>query len=215
MSHKVRNKLPANWPLPRKGNKYFAIASHSSNEGIPVRIALRDILKIANTAKEVRLMLLNKEVKINGKIRVDSKFPVKINDVVSLKNTKKNYRLVVAGKKLKFEEVSDKEANKKIVKVVGKVLLSKGKYQINLEDGTNYLSKENFKTGNSAVINFIENKIEKIIEIKENAEVKVISGKHAGKEGKILTVIPEKKECLIKFVEGESKLPMRIILVIE
>ncbi len=213
--HKTRSELPVNWPLPRKGTKYFVTSSHSPQEGIPIQIALRDILKVGSTRKEIRFMLLNKEISVNGKVRINKKFPVKVFDVLTLKNAGKSYRLEIAGKKLKFVEVSGKEANKKIVKIAGKVLLSKNSFQMNLEDGTNFIVKETFTTGGSAVLNLKENKIEKILELKEGAKVFIVSGKHSGKEGKVKEIFADKKEYLIKFDEGEAKLPLKVVLVVD
>lgn len=213
--HKTRSELPANWPLPRKGTKYFVTSSHSPQEGIPIQIALRDVLKVGNTRKEVRFMLLNKEISVNGKVRINKKFPIKVFDVLTIQKLGKSYRLEIAGKKLKFVEVSGKEANKKTVKIVGKVLLSKNSFQMNLEDGTNFIVKEKFNTGSSAVLNLKENKIEKILELKEGAKVFIVSGRHSGKEGKVKEVFADEKEYLIKFNEGEAKLPLKVVLVVD
>jgi small subunit ribosomal protein S4e len=213
--HKTRSELPANWPLPRKGTKYFVTSSHSPQEGIPIQIALRDVLKVGSTRKEIRFMLLNKEISVNGKVRINKKFPVKVFDVLTLKNIGKSYRLEIAGKKLKFTEVGGKEANKKIVKIVGKVLLSKNSFQMNLEDGTNFIVKDTFNTGSSAILNLKENKIEKILELKEGAKVFIVSGRHSGKEGKVKEVFADEKEYLIKFTEGEAKLPLKVVLVVD
>jgi len=213
--HKTRSELPANWPLPRKGTKYFVVSSHSPSDGIPLQIVLRDILKVGATRKETRFMLLNKEVSVNKQVRISKKFPVRIFDIVTLQKTNKNYRLIIGGKKVKFEEISEKDSNKKIVKIVGKVLLSKTSFQMNLEDGSNFIVKDSFKTGDSAVLNLKEKKIEKIVALKEGAKVFIVSGKHSGKEGKIKQIFEDKKEYLIKLNEEEVKLPLKVILVID
>jgi len=211
--HKTRSELPVNWPLPRKGTKYFVGSSHSPNEGIPLQIVLRDILKVGATRKEIRFMLLNKEISVNGKIRINKKFPVKLFDVLTIQKLGKSYRLETAGKKLKFTEISGKDVNKKVVKIIGKILISKNTFQMNLEDGSNFIVKEKFNTGSSVVLSLKENKIEKMLELKEGAKVFIVSGKHSGKEGKVKEVFADEKEYLIKFDEGEAKLPLKVILV--
>jgi len=213
--HKTRSELPVNWPLPRKGTKYFVGSSHSPNEGIPIQIVLRDILKVGDTRKEIRFMLLAKEISVNGKVRINKKFPVKVFDIITVQKLGKSYRLEITRKKLKLTEVKEKDANKKIVKIIGKILLSKNSFQMNLQDGSNFIVKDKFNTGSSAVLNLKENKIEKILELKDGAKVLVVSGKHSGKEGKVTEVFADKKEYLIKFDDGEAKLPLRVILVID
>lgn len=217
MAHNKRQSMPNNWPIARKGNVYFVNSSHAKNEGMPILVALRDVLKIAKTAKEVRMMTLAKEVLVNQKVRQEVKFPVQVFDVLSLPKMKKNYRLEVVGKRLKFNEVDDKAAAKNIAKIIGKVLISKDVVQMNLEDGTNLISKQNFSVGDTAVISLKDNKLEKVIPLKEGAKVLIVSGKHSGKHGKVLKInsVDKKKDYLIKFEEGESLLPIKTLLAID
>jgi small subunit ribosomal protein S4e len=212
--HNTRTELPKSWPMPRKGTKYFIVANHDNDKAIPLLIALRDILKVVKTRREARYMMLNKEVSVNGRMRRDEKFPVRLFDVITFEKTKKSYKLSISGKKVKFEEVSGKDAGRKIVRIINKVLISKDKIQMNLEDGTNFIVKEKFTTGDSAVISLKENKIEKMIPMKEGAKVLIVGGKHSGKEGKVLEVL-ENKEYLIKLGTAEVKLPLKTLLAVD
>lgn len=213
--HNTRNEMPNSWPIARKGTKYFSMSSHANRKGIPVAIVLRDILKIVKTMKEARYLLLNKEVKINGKARKEEKFPINLFDILTIEKLNKNYELVIDGKKVKFKEISAKDATKKTVKIIGKVLLTKNKMQINLADGSNYIMKEQFAVGDSVIINLKENKIEKIIALKDGAKVFVMSGKHSGKQGKVIESKKEKGEYIIKFEDEEAVLPTRLLLAME
>jgi small subunit ribosomal protein S4e len=217
MPHNKRQSMPKNWPMTRKGNVYFVNSSHAQNEGMPLLVALRDVLKIVQTAKEVRMMTLAKEVLVNQKVRQEVKFPVQVFDVLSLPKVKKNYRLEVVGKRLKFVEVDDKAASRNVAKIIGKVLVAKDVVQMNLEDGTNLISKEKFSVGDTAVISLKDNKLEKVIPLKEGAKVLVVGGKHSGKHGKVakINMIDNKKEYLIKFEEGEAILPVKTLLAID
>ncbi len=215
--HNKRQSMPKNWPIARKGNTYYVNSSHSPRNGIPVVIVLRDILEIVETYKEAKLMCMNKEVKINEITRRDETFPLRVFDILSLDKIKKTYRVEVIGKKIKLAEISAKETSKKVVKIIGKKILPKKVVQMNLDDGSNFLVKEKFAVGDSAVLNLKENKVEKILALKEGAKVFVVSGKHSGKQGKIteLKFSEKRKECLIKFDEGESVLRQETLLVVE
>ena len=46
MSYLRRQKIPKNWPLPRKGTAYVVKPSFSTNKGIPILIILRDLLNL-------------------------------------------------------------------------------------------------------------------------------------------------------------------------
>lgn len=215
--HKTRSEMPKEWPLPRKGTKYFIVGTHATDKGIPLVIALRDILKIVDTAKEARIMILNGEVRVNQQVRKNERFPVRLFDILSLEKAKKNYKLDIAGKRVQLKEVSAKESEKKTIKIVGKVLLAKDKLQMNLEDGSNFLVKEKFFVGDSAVIALKENKVEKIVPMKEGARVLIVSGRHSGKEGKIKEMASDAsgKSYLVKFEEGEANLPLKTLQAIE
>jgi len=214
--HKKRSELPTSWPLPRKGTKYFVVGTHATTNGIPLIIAFRDILGIVKTNRELRVMLQNKDIFVNQKVRTNEKFPIRAFDILTYGKVKKNLRLVIVGKKMKFEEIKENEANEKTVRIIGKVILSKDKIQMNLEDGTNLLVKEKFSLGDSAVIDLKEIKLKTILPMKEGAKVFVVSGKHAGNEGKVKEIILQngKKEYLIKLKDSEAKLLIKTLLVV-
>lgn len=215
--HVKRNEMPKAWPMPRKGNTFIARAEHAKGQGIPLVFILRDILKLAKTKKEVRFFLLKGDVKVNNRVRKSEKFPLQVFDTISIEKISKNYKLVIQNKKFKLEEVSGKEANKKIVKIIGKKILANKKIQINLEDGTNYLYGKEFSIGDSAVVETKKNEIEAILPLKKGANIEVISGKHAGEKGKLedITSLSRTKKYTIKLKDKEVELPLKTLLVIE
>ena len=73
-----RAKASRKLPLPRKGTKYLARASSHLNSGVPVVIAIRDMLKLAKTSKEVKKMINERMIKINGKEVKDLKESIKL-----------------------------------------------------------------------------------------------------------------------------------------
>lgn len=215
--HQKRNKISKTWPIHRKGTKFVAIASHNSKKGIPLLFLIRNVLKIAETRKEVKYMTLNGLVKINNKIRKDESFPVQVFDVISFDKSKKGYRLEIVNKKFKLKEISGKELDKKIIKISNKKNIKKNIVQMNLEDGQNILSKEKFSVGDSIILNTKDNKIEKILQLKVGANIEIIGGKHAGKVGKLkeIIILERERRYNIKLKDREVALPLRAILVIE
>jgi len=214
-----RSKMPKTWPVARKSTKsrYIAVPSHSGSKGITLLFIIRDLLKIAMTRKEVRVIMLNGDVKVNNTVRKDDRFTVQVFDVVQFDKIKKNYKLVIVNRKFKLEEVSEKESHKKIVKIIGKILLAKGRVQMNLEDGQNFLAKESFSVGDSVVINTKEKKIEKVLPLKEGARVEIIVGKHAGETGMLRKIeqMDRKRIYSVKLKDKEVGLPAKTVLVIE
>jgi ribosomal protein S4E len=52
--HQTRQQATTRLPITRKGTKYVARASSDLENSVPVVIAMRDILKLAKTKREVR-----------------------------------------------------------------------------------------------------------------------------------------------------------------
>jgi small subunit ribosomal protein S4e len=212
--HQTRRGIPTTWPIPKKGTKYVAVASNSKTKAIPLVIVLRDLLKIGKTRREVRQILLDNNVSVNHKVRKNGKFPVKYLDVVQLKGGK-NYRMVIENKKFGLKE--EKNVESKIVKIVGKISLNNKRVQMNLEDGTNTLAKEKFSVGDSAVLSLKDNKVLRVLSLKEGAKVEIVSGKHVGAVGKIKAERKLERETryLVQLDKMEVELPQKTLQVIE
>ena len=207
------------WPIPRKGRglRFVARPSHAGHKGISLLFLLRDVLKIAATRKEAKFMTLNGLVKVNNKVRHDENFPVQVFDTLNLEAAKKNYRLEIVNKKFALKEINGKEAEKKVVKIRGKKVLAKGLIQMNLEDGQNIVTKEKFSVGDSVVLDTKNDKVTKVLPLKEGANVEVIVGKHAGEKGKLVKFeeLTRGRNYVVKLEAGEVSLPFKTILVIE
>ena len=218
MAHIKKTQMPKSWPVPRKGRgkRYIAVPSHATSKGISLLFLLRDALKLVKTRKEAKYMTLNGMVKVNNKARHDENFPVQVLDVVNLEKAKLNYRLEIVNRKFNLKEVSGKDADTKIVKISGKKVIGKDKIQMNLDDGQNIITKEKFSVGDSALLNTKDDKIEKILPLKEGANVEVIIGKHAGEKGKLegFEELTRGRNYIVKLEDKTVSLPYRTILVI-
>jgi len=191
MSHIKRISMEKSWPLPRKGNKYVTAPYPGRNlrYALPLRIVLRDLIKIGHTQKEIKTILCGSNVLVNGRVRKDEKYPFGIFDVLSLPKIGKNYTLMLTTKgKLIIREISAKDAGIKICKVIGKKTLSNGRNQINFIDGRNIISEEKVNTGDSVMIELKDNKIIKVLPMRVGADVYVIGGEHIGEKGKIAEI---------------------------
>lgn len=220
MAHIKKTEMPKTWPVPRKGKRkrFIAVPSHGISKGISLLFLLRDVLKVVKTRKEARFMTLNGMVKINNKIRHDENFPVNVLDVLNLSvdKTNKYYRLQIVNKKFNLVEVSEKESESKIVKIVGKKILSGGKVQMNLRDGQNFLTSQKFSVGDSALVDTKNDKVSKILTLKKGAKVEIILGKHAGDSGEIVGFeeLVRGRNYEIKLENSTVLLPYKTILVI-
>ncbi|NMB66844.1 hypothetical protein GYA25_02190 [Candidatus Woesearchaeota archaeon] len=216
MSHLTRQEIPKEWPLPRKGGVYIIRPNNNLSKGIPVLIILRDILKLGNNRREIKKIIHDKKVLLNDKFVKDEKENVLLFDVLKFPLIKKNYRLSISEQgKFLLEEINEKESEKKISKIIGKKILKNKKIQVNLSDGTNFLFNEKFKINDSVVIDLKNRKIEKVLPLKEGTKIKVYSGKHIGKTGKIISLDEKMKMAKISSNNQDINVLIKQIMVIE
>lgn len=187
--HLTRQEISKKVPIPRKGTKYIVRTISHIHKGVPVLIALRDMLKIAKTAKEAKAIL--PQIKINGRTVSDIRETIKL---FNLLEADKVYRLsILPTNKFFFEEVKEKDT--RLVKVINKKLVKGGNIQISLHDGTNIISKEkSIKVGDSLYLD-ANNKIKKHLPLEKGKKVFLIGGKFIGKtavvqevKGKVLVL---------------------------
>jgi small subunit ribosomal protein S4e len=184
---------PRFWRVPKK--EYTWVVSpkpgpHPKFYCIPLQIVARNILKIAETAKEAMTIIRRGEIFVDGKPRKDHGYPVGLFDTISLPKTKQYYRVVPALNGLVLAEISEKESKRKISKIKNKTSV-RGKLQLNLSDGKNiFAADKKYKTGDSLLLELPSLKIIEHIPLAAGNIGIVSKGKNAGKVGKIKEVIP-------------------------
>ncbi len=191
--HQKRGSSPSTWPIPRKGSKFvpkILPGAHSKDNGMPLLVLLRDVLGVGHSRKEVKYILTNRNVLIDGRVRIKDKLPVGHMDVVEIPKLNKYYRIQLhTSSKLHAKEISDSEKNFKICKVIGKRNIRQGKTQISLHDGRNIILEKDderiskIKNQYSVKISIPEQEILDIYPLEEGARAMVTEGNHRGKIG--------------------------------
>jgi small subunit ribosomal protein S4e len=193
--HIKRPAIPKSWPIKRRGIVFVARprpGPHSFKLGLPLKLVLRDILGKGKTAKEVRKILHDKEILVDGVRRKDSNFPVGIMDVIETKKGEEAYRVLLNKGKINLIKIDKKEYNIKPCKIKGKSKVN-GKTQLNLYDGKNIIvEKDEYKTGDTIVISLPKHEIKEHIKFEKGCLIYLIGGKHSGDIGKIEDIISNK-----------------------
>jgi len=204
--YQTRKASSIKLPIPKKGTKYVARASSDLENSVPLVIAIRDILKLAKTAREVKKMINAGLLKINGRKATHLNEAIKLFNILEADKT---YRLtLLPTKKFSFEETKEKN---KLCKVIGKTLQRKGKVQFHLHDGSNVISSQNIAIGDSLVIDF-DGKIKSHIPLAKNSEVFVFNGKYAGLKAKVEHI--ENKKVRIKINGISTIIPESEVIAI-
>lgn len=206
--HQIRQAVTTKLPIPRKGTTYVARALNHHRNAVPVLIAVRDMLRLAQNAREVKRMIRQQLLKINGRVVRDPRESIKL---FNLFEADKRYRLTLLPTgKFALKEIGQED---RLGKVIGKRLLKEGKVQLNLHDGTNVLTlKRSIAVGDSVYLNG-ESTITGHVPLEKGREVFVIVGKHQGKVGKIASI--EQRAVRVSYGEGTATLDKRALVVLK
>jgi len=186
-NHLKRIASPRTWLIERKALVFVTRpkpGAHSLEYGLPLGMIIRDALKLSSTMSEVKKLLNNNEVLIDGKRRKDHRFIVGLFDVITIPSIKKYCRIVLDKKgRVIVTEIPEKESNIKPCKIVNKTVLPKGKIQFNLHDGKNIIVDQKAKVGDSLILELPSLKIQKVIPLKPGVSVFLIGGRLSGNLG--------------------------------
>lgn len=167
---------------------------HAAEWSIPLGLLLRDYLNLAENRKEVKYILNNTAVLVDGRRIKDDRFPVGLLDIISIDKIEKNYIIMVDHRARLYPKEIEKGKAKdtKLCKLVKKAMLRGGKLQLNFYDGKNVLvdakDSKKYVVGGTAVIKIPELKIVEFIEPGVGKVALVAKGRHAGKIGRITEV---------------------------
>ena len=96
-----RKPAPRFWPIHRKEMPWIvkpSSGSHSLQNCLPLTLVLRDILGVAQTRRESKMILSQGKVQVNSKVMKKDDFPVGLMDVISMSDAGKYYRLMPSTK---------------------------------------------------------------------------------------------------------------------
>lgn len=185
--------VPKTWPIKRKGQTFIIrpLPSKKLDYSLPIALVFKNMLKFCKTNKEVKTILRDKEILVDGKRKKNIKDLIGFMDVLSIPISNENYRMLLDKyNKLTLVPIDNKEAGYKIVKIISKKILKKGKVQLNLFDSKNIIvEKDIYKVSDSVKINISNQEILDYYKLEKGFYVFIISGKHAGEHGLINNII--------------------------
>lgn len=198
--HLKRLNAPKTWKIQRRGITFI---TRNNPGGMPKDLStsianiLKYELKVANSIKEVKHIILSEEIMVNGRRINDYRYPVCFTDIVSLPKINQYYRLILdTDNILKLVPISKEESALKIVKIMGKSHI-KGKIQLNLFDGRNVLfGKHHYKVNDSLILTIPEQIVKDHMVFEKGMLVLLYRGNHVGKIGTLEDI--KKKSVVVK-----------------
>jgi small subunit ribosomal protein S4e len=173
-----------------KKNKWTTTvkSSHKNNESLPLTKIIQS-LGHADKALEAKKIIAAGHVLLNGKTVKKPRQGAGLMDLVSIPSAKEDYILVPTKKGLTLKEIPGKNTKTRLLRVIGKKTLSKGKTQLNFHDGTNIIAKEDVKVNDTVEVETPKPKIKQVISFDTGATALIVSGRHRGETGKIKEVL--------------------------
>lgn len=199
-NHLKRIAAPRTWFINRKQNIFIIRpnpGTHSFAFGQPLGLILRDNLKLASSTAEIKRLLNNQEILVDGQRRKDHRFIVGLFDTISIPRLNQSYQIALDAKgRLMAAEIPWEKSLLKTCKVVGKRVLPGGKIQLSLHDGKTLAGENSIKNGDSVVVELPSLNIKKVLPLKNGASVMLVSGRHSGALARLEQVVNEKAVCL-------------------
>ncbi len=209
--HMKRLNAPRALRIHRKEKKWTVKPSpgpHPIEKSIPLSLIIRDVLDLADTRRETKIIISNGEILVDGAVKKDYKHPVGLMDVISIPKLKKDYRVLFDRKgKLTLTEISSKDANWKLYRIQNKKVLKKNKKQLNLHDGANKIvDKDEYNTGDVLKIDLKNKKILDRYEFKKGSVSMITGGSHIGEIATIeKTDVISSSKSNISIMKGENE----------
>jgi small subunit ribosomal protein S4e len=194
-NHLKRLNAPDSWHIAKKTAKFIsktAPGPHNAN-AMPIAVWLRDHMDFARNMKEIKQILRQKDVIVNGRPCRDPKMGVGIFDIVSLPKINKYFRILrdKDGRHVSIE-IDAEAAKTRLCKIKNKSTVSGGKVQLNMRDGSNLLADNTYKSGDSIVLSLEPETRFKIVghfPFAVGNMAMIIGGKHSGKVARVLEII--------------------------
>ena len=119
--HLKRLNAPKSWMLDKLGGVFAPRPStgpHKLRESLPLIIMIRNRLKYAITNAEVKKIVMQRLIKVDGKVRTDSNYPSGFMDVITIDKTGEFFRLLYDVKgRYNLHRITAEEAKYKLCRV--------------------------------------------------------------------------------------------------
>jgi small subunit ribosomal protein S4e len=190
--HLKRIAAPRHWMLDKMGGVFAPRPSsgpHKLRECLPLVILIRNRLKYALTSKEVKMILMQRLVKVDGKVRTDTGFPTGFMDVVSIEKTNENFRLLFDTKgRFIAQRVIPAEAKFKLCKVKKLQTGLNGVPSLTTHDGRTIRYPDPLIKANDTVkFDLEQNKIVDFVKFDTGNLVMITGGHNLGRVGVIVS----------------------------
>jgi small subunit ribosomal protein S4e len=160
---------------------------HKLRECLPLVVFLRNRLKYALTGDEVKKIVKQRLIKVDGKVRTDTTFPAGLMDVISIDKTGEHFRLIYDVKgRFCVHRITPEEAKYKLARVRRVQFGPKGVPFLVTHDGRTIRYPDPLiKVNDSVKIDVATGKINDMLKFDVGNLVMVVGGRNLGRVGVI------------------------------
>ncbi|RXE55761.1 30S ribosomal protein S4e [Methanoculleus taiwanensis] len=192
--HLKRLVAPDSWHIPKKVKKFVsktAPGPHNA-QAMPIGVWLREHAKLANNMKEVKQILSQRAVIVNGKPVSDPKLGIGVFDIIAIPKIGRYYRIQLDMRgRLVSVEIPEEAAQARLCRIRDKTIVRGGKVQLNLNYGANVIADNTYKPKDSIVLTLGgENRftITDHFPFAIGNTAMIIGGRHSGKIGTVVEI---------------------------
>ncbi len=196
MGYRGRRKIlkrvvaPKSWMLDKLGGVFAPRPStgpHKLRECLPLIVFLRNRLKYALTGDEVKKIVKQRLIKIDGKVRTDTRYPCGFMDVITIEKTAENFRLLYDVKgRFAVHRIKPEEAKYKLCRVKANKVGPKGVPFLVTNDGRTIRYPDPLvKVNDTIMVDIATGKIDDFIKFDSGNLCMITGGRNLGRVGTI------------------------------
>ncbi|GAB1605649.1 40S ribosomal protein S4-like [Argonauta hians] len=188
--HIKRLAAPKHWMLAKLGGVFAPRPStgpHKVRECLPLIIFLRNRLKYALTSDEVKKIVKQRLIKVDGQVRTDPTFPAGFMDVITIDKTDEHFRLIYDAKgRFIVHRIKGEEAKYKLCRVRKVQTGIKGIPFLTTHDGRTIRYPDPLiKVSDSVLLDIATGKIKEMIKFDSGNLCMITGGHNIGRVGVI------------------------------
>lgn len=216
-----RQRAPSFWKIRRKHGQFVVRARpgpHPNAVCYPLGILLRDVLRVGQTMDEVKGILNDGKVSVDGVVRRSIGWPVGLMDTIELIPLSQTFRMLPKNRNLLVPVLLTKQAetNLKLLRVTLKKTIKGNKTQYGFHDGNSLVVTERYSVGDTCLVDLSNRQIKSHLILRKDSVVLVTKGENAGAIGKIeeiregLFSLP--KRSVVSFGDRTVEIPVQMVM---
>lgn len=191
--HLKRLFAPKDWMLSKLTGVFAprpTAGPHRLRECLPLQIVLRNRLKYALTGREVRMILRQNLVKVDGRARASPKYPAGFMDVIEIPKTGDRMRVMYDSKgRFELVKVGEQEASTKLCRVDNVYTTSGRTPMLTTHDGRRIRYPDpKIARGDTISVDLKTGKVTEILKSRPGKVAMIVGGSNRGLVGEIVSI---------------------------